>query len=732
MSLSERMSYQSDDKRTGGGQEDLRSETGTGSAGLPTSAQVPRGSLSVCHRLSSIILSSSSPPLNSDLWVWCPRGLQGEDIHKTFNLEKWNFKKWVFIGNEERSKIFKSYISSMSAPTCNSMLRKGRKTVSSSICNEMTISLMRGFFTTPSTLLAGKWCYSFLHTPSKPWPRPRPNGVKQTPIKAKQNPTKTLIKKPSHVPRKIVKINCKANSIKALKHYNCVLKKQMVQKIFLSAIFFTHVFSKKLLVNFNSCHFENIFIHNLVPYIAKLTLNIFLFLKETDQTRSVQEIRGGKKLTDAQLRALKVKEQDKERRQREKEERERLKRKKPEGGEDTDDDITKKIRDIKNQSNLNSTPSRAGGTPIIPTPKGSQPTKSSPITSPKAILPGCHQTPVKDAAAAAKVAVDAAAAAAAQTTTPTFPMSKNPPASVKAAIDGGVEEEGEEVQVDGADDTESDTDLSDLEEDEDIIKERADRKERQERHKKIKKTYSQACKDGQTTVIRSSNQTDLATKDFQIVSLAVTKFLESHFFKGESVGVGNCGMYKGFIWFEVKNKETLKLFEQYIPIIQPPQGAAYKYLLGPRDDMHKVFTCFVDEFFWDQRDVLERRLRMFTPGIMHKITDKGQERWAHVKIISGGQDKVREVGQKGGFIIRLELEECLIDVLVNKAEKGMEGRVRFIAGSSVELQGNGIEKLVKEKLDKDEEEERQRKERRERIREKKRKRLELLRQKNKN
>ena len=257
-------------------------------------------------------------------------------------------------------------------------------------------------------------------------------------------------------------------------------------------------------------------------------------------------------------------------------------------------------------------------------------------------------------------------------------------------------------------------------------------KERQERHKKIKKTYTQACKDGLTIVIRSSNQTDLATIDFQTVCLGVTKFLESHFFSGESVGVGNCGMYKGFIWYEVKNKETQKLFEQYIPILPPPPGAVYKYLIGPRDDMHKVFTCFVDQFFWDQRSILERRIRLFTPGIMTKVTENGQDRWAHVKIISGGQDKQREVGQKGGFIVRLELEECLIDVLVNKAEKGMEGRVRFIAGSSVELQGNGIERMVKEKLDKDEEEERQRKERRERIREKKRKRFELLRQKNKN
>ena len=123
-------------------------------------------------------------------------------------------------------------------------------------------------------------------------------------------------------------------------------------------------------------------------------------------------------------------------------------------------------------------------------------------------------------------------------------------------------------------------------------------------------------------------------------------------------------------------------------------------------------------------------MKLFTPNINLKVkNDDGSERMAHARIISGGVDKQREINQGGGFIVRVEMEEALVKVLVNDAEKGLEGRVLFTAGSSVELQGNGIEQLVKQKQDKDEEEIRLKKERRDRIREKKRKRFELLRQK---
>ena len=407
---------------------------------------------------------------------------------------------------------------------------------------------------------------------------------------------------------------------------------------------------------------------------------------------------------------------DDERRKQEKEDRDRKKRDRID--DDDVNNIDKKLRELRdkagtskttpNKPTLPSTPSRSGGEPMVPTPRGSAAPPKVSTHDPAAL-------------AAAKALQDAAAAAAADS------QIDNTPASVKKQINGDPDIDDDKLNTDD-DDISSDDELSD---DSDLERERLDRRERQDRHKKLKKKYSDAIKEGATVVIRSSDKSDLVTEDFQIINLGVTKFLEENLMKGINVGVGRGGMYQGFVWYPVTNQTTMDLFEKYIPTLAPPPGKTHKYLLGPRDDLHKVYTCYIDQFYWEQKDVLERRLRLFTPNINLKVKDdSGLERLAHLKIISGGVDKQREIGPgKNGFIVRLELEECLARVLVEQAEKGLEGRVLFTAGSSVELQGNGIELKVKEKQDKDAEEARLRKERREKIREKKRKRMELLRQK---
>ena len=93
------------------------------------------------------------------------------------------------------------------------------------------------------------------------------------------------------------------------------------------------------------------------------------------------------------------------------------------------------------------------------------------------------------------------------------------------------------------------------------------------------------------------------------------------------------------------------------------------------------------------------------------VTEDGITRLAVLKIISGGQDKVSELGGRKGFIIKLEIEERLIPIIVNGNEKGTEGTLKFSAMTSSELQGNGIEALVKAKLDADEQKEKERRER---------------------
>ena len=74
-----------------------------------------------------------------------------------------------------------------------------------------------------------------------------------------------------------------------------------------------------------------------------------------------------------------------------------------------------------------------------------------------------------------------------------------------------------------------------------------------------------------------------------------------------------------------------------------------------------------------------------------------------------------------GFIVKVELDPCVVTELIEESERGMEGRVRFGAVSSTELQGHGVEARIKARQEAIELEIQKRKERREKIREKRRK-----------
>ena len=74
-----------------------------------------------------------------------------------------------------------------------------------------------------------------------------------------------------------------------------------------------------------------------------------------------------------------------------------------------------------------------------------------------------------------------------------------------------------------------------------------------------------------------------------------------------------------------------------------------------------------------------------------------------------------------GFIVKVELDPCVVTKLIEESERGMEGRVRFGAVSSTELQGHGVEARIKARQEAIELEIQKRKERREKIREKRRK-----------
>ena len=69
----------------------------------------------------------------------------------------------------------------------------------------------------------------------------------------------------------------------------------------------------------------------------------------------------------------------------------------------------------------------------------------------------------------------------------------------------------------------------------------------------------------------------------------------------------------------------------------------------------------------------------------------------------------------------MELDTSVVTKLIEESERGMEGRVKFGAVSSTELQGHGVEARIKARQEAIEEEIRKKKERREKIREKRRK-----------
>ena len=121
---------------------------------------------------------------------------------------------------------------------------------------------------------------------------------------------------------------------------------------------------------------------------------------------------------------------------------------------------------------------------------------------------------------------------------------------------------------------------------------------------------------------------------------------------------------------------------------------------------------------------------MFNTHTNIPVTEDGVTRLTVLKIISGGQDKTAELAGRKGFIVKLEIEERLIPIIVNGCEKGTEGRLKFTAMTSNELQGNGIEALVKAKLDADEQKEKERRERRERIKAKRLRRKQAARAQN--
>ena len=635
----------------GGGDGVPPSEAETRCQELAAEAQVPRGFLSFIRRLSSFILSSSTPPQNSDLRVDLSRGLQGEiNSSNPFNLKNQDTAKTF---SKKRCKNFLS----------NLKISKIKFASKLNVCREVS----RTFFSmVPSTYLFGTEWYFSLTSPSTP--RNRVNGV----VILNKNLKKSIIYLLSSLSKSFRNNYVSKNTI----------KKSITKSIL------TLIHNIELLNIRPSGQFEyskpNFFLSNV--YFKK------------PPRRSMTEMRGTSKpnqiiipphITDPKLKAKYL---DDQRRKLEKEKEERKKRKREEEQKKADEEEKRlKEDEALKQQQLDA--------------KQQQQQQQQQLAAQQ------QQQQLQQQQLAAKQQQQ-------------LLLDQQKQQQIQDDIDKKLKD-AREASSSAPKNTDDDDDSSSVASDEvdsEWEKEISDRKERHNNQKKLKKTYAQASKDGITVCVKHSVKGEIISNDdFGQLEAGITRILDKAYREKKDVGITGGGIINGRAWYPVKNLATKELLEREIPDISPPEGKTHRYIIGDQDDTPKLYSCYVKRTLWEQRDVLEERLVRYTDILkLPVIEEDGTERQAHVKIKVSGVDKQAEV-QGDGFVVKVELDPSVVTKLIEESERGMEGRVKFGAVSSTELQGHGVEARIKAKQEAIELEIKKKKERREKIREKRRK-----------
>ena len=645
----------------GGGSGAPPSEAKTGCDGLVAEAQVPRGVFSFC-------LSSSTPPLKGDLQVDLSRGLQGEiNSSNPFYLKKQVtakifFNKWckIFFSNLKTSKI---------QCACKFMFFSGAN--------------FSSFSFVPSTCFTGtEW--QLLTSPSTPG-----------------NRIKGVVK------------NCKIHYSETAKKIQLKIDIRNENRPIKEFIPSNSEFSLRFLAK------TNVLLKNEEVMIETIMINLicFFLLKGTAGTPKADTGRRRSKYTPPKVPEditdpkLKVKFLDDHRRAWEKEERENNKRKREEN--------LRRLEEIKKQraSGVNDNMSTAMKIKLDEERKEAE--KIAQEESDKRLAAQIAAKEKKAQEEADRKLAEYQAQVEAEK------KKKEEEKLLKEEEEKKRQEETEQrikALREAVDDGDQSSDIGSDEVDSEYEKEIEERKERQNLQKRVKPKYGQVCKEGIIICVRHPKKnTELDNKDFAALETGITKFLDAADRAGKDVGINNGGgMISGMSWYPVRNQQTKELFEREIPKISPPEGRSYTYVVGEDEDRPKLYSCYVRENLWEPRDILEERLRRYTPLVNFTVTeDDGTVRPAYVKIKVGGVDKKNEV-RNDGFIVKLELENRIVDKLIDGAEPGMEGRVKFGAVSSTELQGNGVEARAKAKQEAILQEAQKRKERREKIREKRR------------
>ena len=290
------------------------------------------------------------------------------------------------------------------------------------------------------------------------------------------------------------------------------------------------------------------------------------------------------------------------------------------------------------------------------------------------------------------------------------------------------DEEESESEIDVSDVSEVDTDdcssmysEDDEGEIEQVVKEKREKRKQDERKERIhrqnlkkitKKSYAEIAKNPFHIDIRAepltANDAKLDQIDYDQIAIGVTQLMFQEIAKGTDWNVGETGILldEGTVYIEARNKETFDALNKAIKKFPVPDACVgvYKYTTGQVEKKTRVVKFFVKINFWCKKDLIELMIRNSNKEIRNYVVTEpdGTMRPPIIKVIGGGEDKEKETIKTQGtaddlFVCTLEMEECIIKLIVDQAEYGQEGYINYGSMIKVQLQGGGIEKLVREK-----------------------------------
>ena len=234
--------------------------------------------------------------------------------------------------------------------------------------------------------------------------------------------------------------------------------------------------------------------------------------------------------------------------------------------------------------------------------------------------------------------------------------------------------------------------------------------------KLTRKTYSEIAKGGMMVEIRAepkkpeNGPIKLDQLDYDQIAMGMVHLMMAEVLKGTDWNCDEAGMLpdEGKIYVEAKNKQTYKAIVAGVPNFVVPVGAEYTYGVGGQKKEFRIMKFWLKDVFWAPRAGLELIIKNSNHDLKNYTVEMadGVRRYPKCQIIGGGEnfekEKVLNKEETGyNFIVTIEMEECLMDVLVHNRPFGQEGFINFGAMLKIQLQGGGIENLIRNKRNKE-------------------------------